>query len=284
LKLFVTGATGFIGSHFVNHAHEAGHELVCLRRTGSNPRIEIVKEPKWVEGSMEDNWREVLGECDVLIHLASHSTNVPYDTLENCLYWNLTVPLKLFQQARESGIEKYIIAGTGFEYGLSGERYEEIPIDAPLEPTMTYPASKAAASVAFSQWSIEHQLQLKYLRIFQVFGEGEAESRLWPSLRKAALSGEDFHLTLGEQIRDFTPVEEIAKQLVEELDFSTCKKGEPFLSNVSAGTPQSMREFSEFWWKIWGATGKLHFGSISYRKNEVMRFVPLIRKNESQDI
>ena len=146
MKLFITGATGFIGSHFVNHAHEAGHQLLCLRRPGSKPRIKIVKEPKWVEGSMEDDWREVLSECEVFVHLASHSTNVPYDTLENCLYWNLTVPLNLFQQARESGIEKYIIAGTGFEYGLSGERYESIPIDAPLEPTMTYPASKAAAS------------------------------------------------------------------------------------------------------------------------------------------
>jgi nucleoside-diphosphate-sugar epimerase len=69
---------------------------------------------------------------------------------------------------------------------------------------MTYPASKAAASIAFTQWSIENQLKLKYLRIFQVFGEGEAESRLWPSLRKAALSGNDFDMTHGEQIRFYT--------------------------------------------------------------------------------
>lgn len=277
MKLFVTGATGFIGSHFVNHSHDIGHELVCLRRPESKPRIDLVKEPKWITGSMEDDMREILVECDVFVHLASHSTNVPYDTLEKCIYWNLTVSLKLFQQAKESGIEKYIVAGTGFEYGLSGERYEEIPIDAPLEPTMTYPASKAAASIAFTQWSIEHQLQLKYLRIFQVYGEGEAESRLWSSLRKAAEEGNDFDMTSGEQIRDFTPVEEIVKQFFEELDFTTCKKGVPFLVHVSAGNPQSMREFAEFWWKEWGATGRLHFGAKPYRKNEVMRFVPLLK-------
>ncbi len=42
MRLFVTGATGFIGSHFVNQALAAGHEVVALRRTEqSRPRIEL---------------------------------------------------------------------------------------------------------------------------------------------------------------------------------------------------------------------------------------------------
>ena len=45
------------------------------------------------------------------------------------------------EQTRMVGIRNYIVAGTGFEYGRSGERYEQIPTDAPLEPTITYPAS-----------------------------------------------------------------------------------------------------------------------------------------------
>ena len=282
MKIFITGTTGFIGSYFVNQAHQADLELVCLRRQGSKSRIKLDKEPQWLDGSMEDDWRKELNGCDVFVHLASHSTNVPYDTLEHCLYWNLTAPLKLFQQAKESGIEKYIIAGTGFEYGLSGERYEEIPIDAPLEPTMTYPASKAAAFIAFTQWSIENQLKLKYLRIFQVFGEGEAESRLWPSLRKAALAGNDFDMTSGEQIRDFTSVEEVAKQLVDNLDFSGIKRGEPYINHVSAGKPQSLKKFSEYWWKEWRAKGTLNFGKKAYRENEVMRFVPLLKKTHHE--
>ena len=282
MKLFITGATGFIGSHFVNNVHEAGHELVCLRRLGSKPRIKLFKEPNWVEGSMEDNWNDALSRCDVFVHLASHSTNVPYDTLENCLYWNLNVSLQLLQQARDSGIEKFIIAGTCFEYGRSGEDYDFIPIDAPLKPTLSYPASKAAASIVFNQWAIEHNLKLKYLRIFQVFGEGEDQSRLWPSLRRAALAGDDFNLTSGEQVRDFTPVEEIAKQLLRELDFSTIKKGEPFLNHVSAGKPQTLKEFTENWWKEWGAKGTLNFGKKVYRENEVMRFVPLLKKTHHE--
>ena len=276
MKIFLTGGTGFIGSHFINQALETKHELICLRRAGSQPRIPLKREPVWVEGSLENNLQSELKGCDLLLHLAAHSTNVPYDTLENCLYWNLTASLQLLQQAREAGVKKFIVTGTGFEYGQSGEEHEFISVDAPLKPTMTYPASKAAASIVFQQWAIEKKLKLKYLRIFQVFGEGEDKNRLWPSLKKAAIAGQDFHLTPGEQVRDFTPVEEVAKQLVDSLDFSDVNAGVPLFKNIGIDKPQSIREFAEFWWKKWGATGKLHLGVKPYRKHEVMKFVPLV--------
>jgi len=281
MKLFVTGATGFIGSHFVNAAHREGHNLLCIRRSGSRSRISLEQEPEWREGSLEDDWRETLQDCDTVVHMASHSTNVPYDTLKNCLYWNLTVTLRMLEQARAAGVHQFIVTGTGFEYGRSGENYDYIPVNAPLEPTMTYPASKAAASVVLKQWAIQHQIQLQYLRIFQVFGEGEAESRLWPSLGKAALAGEDFHLTPGAQVRDFTPVEDVAQQLLRALDFSKVQAGEPLIGHIGTGSSQTLRAFAEYWWKLSGATGTLHFGTKQYRNNEVMRFVPEISRGES---
>ena len=279
MKIFLTGGTGFIGSHFINQALETKHELICLRRAGSQPRIPLKREPVWVEGSLDNNLQSELKSCDLLLHLAAHSTNVPYDTLENCLYWNLTASLQLLQQAREAGVKKFIVTGTGFEYGQSGEEHELISVDAPLKPTMTYPASKAAASIVFQQWTIENYLKMKYLRIFQVFGEGENENRLWPSLKKAAKLGEDFSLTHGEQVRDFTPVEEITRQLIDNLNFSKVISGQPIFKHIGTNKPQSIREFAEYWWQKWGANGELKFGEIPYRKNEVMRFVPKILSN-----
>ena len=276
MKIFVTGSTGFVGSHFVNAALRAGHSLVCLRRPGSQPRVNLEREPEWQVGSLEDDWREVLQSCDTFVHLAAHSTNVPYDTLGNCLYWNLTVALRLMEQVLEVGIQNFLVAGTGFEYGRSGERYDYIPVTAALEPTMSYPASKAAAAIALTQWAIEHQIKLHYLRIFQVFGVGEAESRLWPSLHEAALAGDDFQLTPGNQVRDFTPVEVVAQQLLCALDFSKVQAGEPLFKHIGTGCPQTLREFAEHWWKYWNAKGALHFGAYPYRDNEIMRYVPEI--------
>jgi nucleoside-diphosphate-sugar epimerase len=276
MKLFVTGATGFIGSHFVNAAHAAGHEIVALRRSPqSRPRIPLTREPVWIEGGLADVSEADLAGCDALVHLAAHTPNVPYDTLENCLHWNVIVPLGLFRKAHTAGVRRFVIAGSCFEYGRAGERYESIPPDAPLEPTQTYPASKAAASVAFYQLACELGLELSLHRIFQVFGEGEAESRLWPSLRRAALAGEDLEMTPAEQVRDFVPVEEVARQLL-----AACSKplppGEPFVTNLGTGRPQTLRAFAEHWWAKWNATGRLVFGAKPYREGEVMRYVPQV--------
>ena len=274
MKIFVTGGTGFIGSHFLRQALAKDYDLICLRRPGSKTRIPLEIDPAWVEGSLDDDLIEEIKGCDVFLHLASHSTNVPYDSLENCLYWNLTASLKLMEMARKAGIRKFIITGTAFEYGHSVERFDYIPVTANLEPSMSYPASKAASSIAFYQWAIEHKLKLQYLRLFQVFGEGESENRLWPSLKKAAISGENVDMTKGEQLRDFIPVEDVANRLIQALEFKNIEFGKPIFKNVGTGNPSSIKDFAEFWWKKWGATGKLNFGSIPYRNNEVMKYVP----------
>ena len=178
MKIFLTGGTGFIGSYFIENFIDRGDELICLRRLGSKNKRKLNNEPVWIEGTYEDNLVEAFKGCDVFVHLAAHSTNFPYDRLENCLHENVVSPLKMLQNAKKNGIQKFIIIGTGFEYGLSGEKYDFIPVEAPLIPKMNYPVSKAVGSLVFSQWALENNLKLKYLRIFQVYGEGEDKNRL----------------------------------------------------------------------------------------------------------
>jgi nucleoside-diphosphate-sugar epimerase len=275
MKLFLTGGTGFIGSHFVNQAHAAGHEIVGLRRTpASTPRVALVKEPFWIDKAQDEVEAADLAGCEAVVHLAAHSANVPYDTLEACITHNVLGPLKLFRAAVAAGIRRFIVAGSCFEYGRAGERYEFIPPDAPLEPTASYPASKAAASVAFHAFTCEESVEMLILRIFQVYGEGEAESRFWPSLRLAARTGGDFPMSEGLQVRDFINVVDVAAGFVAALDRQDLQAGQPLIENLGSGRPQSLADFAETEWKRFGATGSLIKGATPMRKNEVMRFVP----------
>jgi len=277
MKIFVTGGTGFVGRHFVNQALQAGHEILALRRApAAITRPALPMEPHWIEGNLESLRAEHFQGCTALVHLAAHSANVPYDSLENCVRWNVLAPLQMCSVAAQAGVGTFIVAGSCFEYGRSGERYEFIPPEAPLEPTQTYPTSKAAAAVAFHGFACERNVRLLLLRIFQVFGEGELESRLWPSLRRAALAGADYPMTLGEQVRDFIPVEQVAAAFVAALTRTDFQPGRPRIENLGTGRPQTLRAFAEHWWRQWQAPGRLRPGAIPYRANEVMRYVPQI--------
>ncbi len=271
MKIFLTGGTGFVGSHFLQQVLAQGHEVIALRRPGSQPRIELSQQPVWLDGALDGDHCASLAGVDVLVHLASHTPNPPYDTLDRCLYWNVFAPLQLARQAVEQGVKQFIVAGSCFEYGRSADRLGDLDVDSPLEPALSYPTSKAAASVAFMGLARELNLHMKVLRIFQVYGEGEPANRLWPSLRKAALTGQDFPMSGGEQVRDFISVEEVARKFVLALDFSGSVLGQPFMGHVATGRPQSLLAFAQHWWRHWGGTGKLIVGAMPYRHNEVMR-------------
>lgn len=275
MRVFLTGGTGFIGSHFLKHATEKGLEVTALRRKKSSiPRIALSRYPKWLDKGMENVERTDIEGCDILVHLAAHSANVPYDSLENCIYWNVNVPVTLFRKAVEAGVRKFLVAGSCFEYGVSGGNYEFIPTDAPLQPTLSYPASKAMASIAFSQLAHELDIKVKIYRIFQVYGEGEAENRLWPSLKRASHLGEDFQMTAAEQIRDFVSVTDVAQKFISACTNDWEKLSYPFIKNIGTGNPMTLRTFAEHWWEKWGGQGKIKFGELKYRDGEIMRYVP----------
>lgn len=273
MKIFVTGGTGFIGTHLISRALARGHEVLALRRTGSLPRLPLAREPAWMEAEIGEVESSSLGGCSTLIHLAATGTVPRTATWENCFKINVHDSLALWRTAVAAGLRRFIICGSCFEYGTSGTRYETIPTDAPLEPTGPYHASKAAATMAALGLAVEQQLQMTVLRPFHVFGPGESEERLWPSLRSAALAGKDFPMTEGEQVRDFVPVENVAEAFLNAAEREVAP-GHPVIHNVGSGCPQSLRHFAETWWEEFGGTGKLIPGAVPYRPNEVMRYVP----------
>jgi nucleoside-diphosphate-sugar epimerase len=146
-------------------------------------------------------------------------------------------------------------------------------VEAPLQPTTAYGASKAAASIAACTLAREKRLELAILRPFPVFGEGEAPHRFFPMLRAAALAGTDFAMSPGEQIRDFTPVEQVARAFVNFVRHPLVP-GIPEIHNVGTGKPQSLLSFARFWWTHWKAPGRLRPGALPYRPGEIMRYVP----------
>ena len=187
--------------------------------------------------------------------------------------------MQLFEQALKAKVRRIIVCGSCAEYGSSGFRYDYIPVDAPLEPTDAYAASKAAACIGITALCKKEKFELIYFRLFSAFGEGQYENNLWTSLKKAAKENEDYAMTPGEQIRDFIPVNKVAEWFIKAVETKKISSGNPVILNLASGNSQTVREFSEYWWKHWNAKGRLKIGSLSYRPHEVMRYVPLVSSN-----
>lgn len=275
MRIFATGGTGFIGSYFVKVALEAGHDVVALRRPNARPPIVLESEPVWIERELRDvNCADIEG-CDALVHFAATGVSPQPTDWATAFQVNVTDSLGLVMTAMRSGVRRVVACGSCFEYGRSAARYDAIPSSAPLEPFGPYATSKAAFSVALCALARSEESSFAILRPFHVYGVGQHDSNFWPSLRAAALSGEDFLMTAGEQVRDYQSVDDVARSFLRGLD-APSPPGQALVRNLGSGRPITLGEFASAHWENWSARGSLKIGALPYRENEVMRFVPQI--------
>jgi nucleoside-diphosphate-sugar epimerase len=277
MKIFITGGAGFLGEHTLNLLDKADWQTCAL--TQCQPRGNAgLSRIQWIRADLSGVTTAMLRGVDVLIHLAAHGVDPSAATWKDCFQVNVHDSMQLMLCALQAGIRNYIVAGSCFEYGHTGSEYDFIPVDAPLRPGRPYDASKAAFSIAAEALARDKKVKLSILRFFHLFGPGERPDRFWPALKTAAEAGNDFEMTRGEQVRDFTPVEYAAQQVISEItaQMQLPLTAFPRTRNVGTGKAQTLREFAEYWWKKWNAPGVLKIGAVAYRPNEVFRFVPMI--------
>jgi nucleoside-diphosphate-sugar epimerase len=134
---------------------------------------------------------------------------------------------------------RLVHVGSALEYGdVRGTLVESMP----EKPTTEYGRSKLAATRYITEASRVSGLSSAVVRLFTVYGPGEHEGRLLPSLTRLAREGGRLPLTAGEQRRDFTYVEDVAEGLLR-LATSTASPGT--IVNLATGRLISVRTFVE---------------------------------------
>lgn len=275
MRLFLTGGSGFIGAHVLSAAMAAGHEVRALRRSPSSvPPIPLPCQPIWWEGHLQDLTAACLEGVDAVVHLASVGVSPKQASWSELVQVNVAGSLRLLELAAEVGVCRCVVAGTSHEYGNAARRFDAIPADAPLEPLSAYGASKAAAFQLLRAFAIERRLELFYGRIFSAYGEGQYEANFWPSLRRAAMAGEDFAMTSGRQISDFIPVPVVADHILQACSRPDIRAGVPLVANIGSGVATSLLSFAKAEWDRLGAIGQLNPSSLPDRPNQIERYVP----------
>jgi dTDP-6-deoxy-L-talose 4-dehydrogenase (NAD+) len=106
------------------------------------------------------------------------------------------------------------------------------------------------------------------MRLFNVYGEGEKQRRLWQSLKTAAKLNKDFKMSDGKEIRDFISVNEVAKVILNAMNFKIKNKSFPQIWHVASGKPVSVKSFAIKNWKKYKAKGRILFGKIKIKSKK----------------
>ena len=273
MKIFLTGGSGFIGKNFINEALQNNFEIYAITRDKFIANNEKRAGINWIYGDLTQNYEKYYKKCDIFVHIAAYGVVDSSPKFIEYFNWNVEQPTKMAESAIECGIKKFLIIGSCSEYGLSANKYKFIPEDAALIPIDNYGLSKSIATIKFQVLAMKFNLKLTILRLFHVFGEGENNKRLWMSLKIAASNGKDCHVTKGEQVRDFSHVSFVVKKMINYCSFESVICGQPVIKNIGSGNVLSVKEFSNYWWKKFNASGKIYY-DLPYRKDEIMRIVP----------
>ena len=255
--ILITGSTGFIGKNFYSFARER--------------REMIILAPRYLFDLTIEEQCDYLSQNKVscLIHLAAAGVTNSRSSFYDNFQFNVIKSNQLIDSALKVGCTNFIVAGSCFEYGLTGNTVQFLDVGDQLMPVGYHAISKAALFLYLKTKFEKLRLNFSYLRLFQVYGQNEHQSRLYPSLYKAAITGQDFPMSSGEQIRDFIHVDDVCKTIDKAIDLNIGWN----VQNVCMGIPLSVLEFAQLQWKSLNAKGQLLPGKIHQKQSTLLRLV-----------
>lgn len=217
MRILLTGATGFIGSHIAREILNKGFELrIPIRKNSNLARIsDITENIEIINIDLFDCSNEELNNLchsiDLCIHAAWYAVPGLYlSSFENisCVQGSV----KLLHSLSNCGCKRSLFIGTCFEYDLRyGYLTEETT---PLNPDNLYAASKLSTYFMGLQASKLNSMEFVWARLFYQYGPYEDKRRLVPYLINSLILGKRAILTHGLQVRDFSHVSDIASAIL----------------------------------------------------------------------
>ncbi len=213
-EILVTGATGFIGSHLVEHLLELGESVRCLVRKTSNLKNIIGLDVEIVEGDITnpESLDKAVRGVDCVYHLAN-IIDRPDVSLTTYRFNNVQGSRNLFEKCLEHNVGRIVyfssIAAVGF-YCFSGSRGQVKPVDetVPCHPVTPYGISKYETEQLALSLHREKGLPVVILRPPTVFGPREeyATSELFKAIAKGRfrIIGDGENLMSFSYVRNIT--------------------------------------------------------------------------------
>lgn len=237
MKILLTGATGFIGSHFARLAVSRGHEVTGLVRFAKTPPSGL--PIKWLPGELHRISVEELEavRADVCVHSAWITTPGVYlESPENFKFRDDS--LQFLRRVTEAGTKHIVGLGTCIEYQITGEPLSEERT--PIAPATTYAKCKNELRIAMEAEARKSGFTFAWGRVFYPYGPGEHPSRLCSSIIAKLGRGERMVLKTPQSTKDYIYITDLAAALlaVVEKKFSGA-------INLGTGAGTTVRDIAQ---------------------------------------
>jgi len=268
MKIIITGATGFVGQHLVPLLLANGHEIVAVSRDAGKaatmPWFANVSFISFDILNTEDDFLKILGIPDIVIHLAWPGLPDYHDLYH--FEHSLPASYCFIKKILEAGVNRVMVTGTCFEYGMQEGCLSE---DIHTMPSNPYGIAKDTLRKFLQILQAKYYFNLQWVRLFYLYGPGQNPRSLLAQLDTAIDNYDiEFNMSGGEQLRDYLHVEEVANQIALLVDHPECTG----IINCCSGKPISVRRLVEQRLTEREAIMTLNFGHYPYPDYEPMAF------------
>jgi len=236
MKILVTGAVGFIGSHTAERLVDLGHEVIgvdnfspyySLELKQLNEKELIAKGVKILKSDLgQDNLSSILpNDINYIFHYAAQPGISSSSSFEDYLENNVIATKRLIDYALQlQDLKLFVNIGTSSVYGLEATFSEDVV----PKPASYYGVTKLAAEQLVLQKSREKLMKACSLRLYSVIGPRERPEKMYTKLIELGLKDEAFPLFEGsdKHLRSFTYVGDIVDGVVSVIGREDVVNGE----------------------------------------------------------
>jgi nucleoside-diphosphate-sugar epimerase len=273
MRVLLTGAGGFIGSHLLRRfLRDGDHAVAVVLRPGrTRTRIDgLLDSVEVIPGDLVN--AETLAEPvhrfapEIVVHAAwAVPTAKNRNSVEHAEHVHYTI--SLLKLAHAAGASHFVGIGSQAEYGAAADRHQT---QAAGQPSTLYGTAKLCAGMLAERVCATVGMRFAWLRLFSAYGPGEDPTWLIPAMCAKFMAREKPATTAGEQRYDYLYIDDVA-EAVHRVAIQAPATG---FFDLGSGRGVAVREVIERVRDLISSALPalpIGFGEVPYAADQVMR-------------
>jgi len=277
-KLLIIGGTGFIGYHVAKYAIKKGWKVtsISLKKPKKYRFISKVNYFRTNISKFNNLKKIIKDKYDYVLNAGgyvNHSKNKKdKKKIFGEHYVGLVNLTKIFSKKK---IKSFVQIGTSTEYGKINIPHQENIV---CKPKTFYSQAKLKATKHSIKLFKNKGFPITVLRFYLVYGPKQSNNRFITNIILGCIKNKKFPCSKGDQMRDICYIDDIVKSIF--LSFIK-KEASGNIFNIGFGKPIKIKKIIKY---INSKVGKgfPQYGAIKYRKDEVLKYYPNIKKAKSK--